>query len=233
MSVSKALKAASVRPSGSAPSGRRQGRSERTRQKIKDATIRLLDTRTYSDLAISDICREAGIATGGFYFHFERKADLIEEILREHNESFWSALMNALEYRDLYSAVFGASSALVRAYHDSPGLVRCFNQLAMIDRTYVKLWENAATAWTAKLDLLLAEQVRPKPGEARPDTYGLLSFADLFLFGIFIERNAPLVASAGSLEEIAENLAVLWFRALTGHSPAESRLALPRRHLGV
>ncbi|MEI9992944.1 MAG: TetR/AcrR family transcriptional regulator, partial [Rhizomicrobium sp.] len=212
--------------------GRRQGRSERTRRKIKAATIALLNSQNYFDMTITDICRGAGVATGGFYFHYDKKADLIEEVVREHNASFWAALMTALDYRDLYSAIFAASTALVRAYYDSPGLVRCFNQLAMIDRVYVKLWDDAATVWAARLDDMAAAGAatgRPEGASA----YGLLSFADLFLFELFIEKEPGLVASAGGTDEVTENLAVLWYRALTGRSPVPARLALPNRNVGV
>lgn len=212
------------------PVGRRQSRSERTRQKIKDAAISLLDDQNYFDLTISDICREAGVATGGFYFHYEKKADLIEELVREHNTSFWSALMISLDYRDLYSAVFAASTALVDAYFESPGLVRCFNQLAMVDRTFVKLWEHHATEWASRLDVM----IDPVPGDIHEtNAYRLLAFADLLLFDLCIEKEPALVAAAGSVEEVRENLAVLWYRALVGKSPPAGRLALPNRKLNV
>ena len=213
---------------------RRQGRSERTRQKIKEAVIGLLNEQNYFDLTITEICQSAGIATGGFYFHYEKKADLIDEVLREHNAHFWSVLMAALDYRDPFSAVYHASAALVHAFHDSPGLVRCFNQLAMIDKSYVRLWESAATNWAAQLaDMLAASGEMRDGGHRKANVYGLLSFADLLLFGLYIERDPALVAAAGPADEVIQNLAVLWFRALTGHSPPAARLAYANRGLGI
>jgi AcrR family transcriptional regulator len=231
MSEKNAFKSAPKRVS--APSAvRRQSRSERTRQNIKEATVSLLNDQNYFDLTITEICQRAGVATGGFYFHYEKKADLIGELLREHNKSFWCALMTSLDYRDLYSAVFAASTALVKAYFESPGLVRCFNQLAMTDRVYVKLWEDAATAWASRLAELI------EPGGAQRDirgtnAYGLLAFADLLLFDLWIEREPSLIAAAGAVDEVTENLAVLWYRGLTGQSPDAGRLALPNRKLSV
>jgi AcrR family transcriptional regulator len=213
---------------------RRQSRSERTRQKIKEAVIALLNEQNYFDLTITEICQTAGIATGGFYFHYEKKADLIDEMLREHNANFWSVLMAALDYRDPFSAIHHASTALVRAFHDSPGLVRCFNQLAMIDRSYVRLWETAATNWAAQLATMLGSSGEVRRGAVhKSNVYGLLSFADLLLFGLYIERDPALVAAAGPADEVIENLAVLWFRALTGHSPPAARLAYANRGQGV
>jgi AcrR family transcriptional regulator len=231
MSAEKALEFGQKRNGGPA-TGRRQSRSERTRQKIKSATIDLLNDQNYFDLTITDICRGAGVATGGFYFHYDKKADLIEEIVQEHNTNFWSSLMTALDYRDLYSAVFSASAALVREYFESPGLVRCFNQLAMIDRVYVKLWEESAMVWASRLTEMLEAGGTPRDARVS-NAYGLLAFADLLLFDLCIEKEPMLIAAAGTTDEVAENLAVLWFRALTGTSPPPGRLALPSRKLSV
>lgn len=231
MSPKNAVKPASKQNSGT-PAGRRQSRSERTRQNIKSATVALLNDRNYFDLTITEICRRAGVATGGFYFHYEKKADLIGELVQEHNKNFWSLLMTSLNYRDLYSAVFAASTALVKAYFESPGLVRCFNQLAMTDRAYVKLWEDSAMEWASRL----AEMLEPGRGQhdiRGSNAYGLLAFADLLLFDLCIEKEPALVRAAGAVEEVTENLAVLWYRALTGQSPSPGRLALPNRKLGV
>lgn len=213
---------------------RRQGRSERTRGKIKEAVIRLLNDQNYFDLTITDICKAAAVATGGFYFHYEKKADLIDEVLREHSTNFWSALNTALDYRDPYSAIYQACANLVRAFRDWPGLVRCFNQMAMIDRNYVRIWESAASVWSRRLSAMLVEAGEAPAGEGgEARSYALLAFVDQLLFELYIERDPVLVAAAGSADEFTENLAVLWYRALIGRSPPPGRLAFASRGRGI
>jgi AcrR family transcriptional regulator len=228
-------------PTAAAPSaamgdrggGRKQQRGERTRLKIKQALISLLNEQDFFELTIADICKAAPVATGGFYFHYPKKADLIHEVIQEHSAEFWTALDAALHYLDPYSALFHATTALVRAYGDAPGLVRCFNQLAMTDRTYVEIWETAATKWIARL----VEKL--KLGDADPalldeaNAYGLLGFVDLLLFKIYIERDPALVETAGGVDEVIENVAVLWHRALVGRSPPAARLTFAVRERGV
>jgi AcrR family transcriptional regulator len=214
--------------------GRKQQRGERTRLKIKQALISLLNEQDFFELTIADICGAAQVATGGFYFHYPKKADLIFEVIQEHSAEFWAALDAALHYLDPYSAIFHATTALVRAYGDAPGLVRCFNQLAMTDRAYVDIWESAAAGWVARL----VEKLKLS-GEADPsllneaNAYGLLSFVDLLLFKIYIERDPLLVESAGGVDEVIENVAVLWHRALVGRSPPAARLTFAVRGRGV
>jgi AcrR family transcriptional regulator len=213
---------------------RRQRRGERTRLKIKQALISQLNEQDYFDLTITDICRVAQVATGGFYFHYAKKADLLDEVIREHSAAFWAALDAALHYLDPYSALFHATTALVRAYRDAPGLVRCFNQLAMADRTYVDLWETAAANWVSRLvDMLKAAAKGDEAALNEANAYSLLSFVDLLLFKIYIERDPGLVDCAGGVDEVIENVAVLWHRALIGRSPPDGRLTFATQNKGV
>jgi AcrR family transcriptional regulator len=220
---------------GPAPKGRpRQQRSERTRLKIKAALITLLNEQDYFDLTITDICRAAHVAIGGFYFHYAKKADLLDEVIREHSAAFWGALDAAQHYQDAYSALFHASTALVRAYRDAPGLVRCFNQLAMSDRAYVELWEQAASRWVS---LLVGRLRQAGQGDGslltEANAYGLLSFVDLLLFKIYIERDPALVEASGGVDAVIENVAVLWHRGLIGCSPQAARLTYAAQGQGV
>jgi AcrR family transcriptional regulator len=214
-----------------APKRAKQPRSERTRLKIKEALKALLNDQDYFDLTITDICRSAGVATGGFYFHYAKKADLLSELIGEHNATFWARLDAALHYQDSYSALFHATTALVHAYLDAPGLVRCFNQLAMTDRIYVDMWDVAARQWVQRLVAKLSAGDGAAISEAA--AYEALSFVDLMLFKIYIERDPVLVASAGDTDEVIENIAVLWRRALIGASPPPARLAYPAQGRGV
>jgi AcrR family transcriptional regulator len=211
----------------------RQKRGELTRLKIKAALTQLLDGQDYFDLTITDICREAGVATGGFYFHYAKKADLLGEVISEHNATFWARLTGALHYRDPYSAIFYAATALVGAYLDAPGVVRCFNQLAMTDRVFVEMWDDAARDWVAGLVETLNLGVGGGSPISPEEGYSLLGFIDLLLFKTYIERDPLLVESAGDVEEVIENIAVLWYRGLVGASPPSARLAYPGRGLGV
>jgi AcrR family transcriptional regulator len=220
--------------SGGRSAGRKQQRGEQTRLKIKQTLIELLNDHDFFELTIADICQAAHVATGGFYFHYPKKADLIFEVIQEHSAEFWAMLDAALHYQDPYSALFHATTALARAYRDSPGLVRCFNQLAMTDRVFVEIWESAAALWVARLveKLKLSEAA-----DARllneVNAYGLLSFVDQLLFKIYIERDPLMARAAGGVDEIIESIATLWHRGLVGRSPPAARLTFAVRGRGV
>ena len=58
---------------------RRVRKKLETRRKIFDAAMKLMSERSYSDVAISEICAEADVAIATFYLHFPTKASLIAE----------------------------------------------------------------------------------------------------------------------------------------------------------
>ncbi len=54
----------------------------RTRERILEATLELLQTGTHSATRISDIAKKAGISRQGLYLHFSNRAELLIEATR-------------------------------------------------------------------------------------------------------------------------------------------------------
>ncbi len=65
---------------------RRQARSVRTRAAIIDAALRSWAARGYAAVTVDEICADAGVAKGAFYFHFRSKAELLIEVATPHAE---------------------------------------------------------------------------------------------------------------------------------------------------
>lgn len=61
-----------------------QIRAEETRSRILEAAQNCFSRKGYDAASVSDICREAGITKGAFYYHFETKQALFLELLK-----FW------------------------------------------------------------------------------------------------------------------------------------------------
>jgi len=54
----------------------RQGRAHRTRQTLRDTAARLWTERGYDAVAVSEICDQAGVSKGTFFYYFPTKKDL-------------------------------------------------------------------------------------------------------------------------------------------------------------
>lgn len=57
-----------------------QERSRITRQNLMQAAERLWRTKGFDETTVSDVCEEAGVAKGTFYFYFPHKEDLLLEL---------------------------------------------------------------------------------------------------------------------------------------------------------
>lgn len=56
---------------------KRQEQAEATKEKIKQTTMKLLETKSFSDLSVEDITKASGVAKGTFYHYFKKKEDII------------------------------------------------------------------------------------------------------------------------------------------------------------
>lgn len=71
-------------PDGVRPRSRgRQDRSRRTRDRLIATATGLFVDRGIEEVTVDDICLEAGVAKGTFYFHFPAKADLLVATFHE------------------------------------------------------------------------------------------------------------------------------------------------------
>lgn len=64
------------------PTEKTKARKAEMRQRIVDASLRIVSTGGFGALTVSGVAAEAGIATGAVYKHFESKAHLCAEVFR-------------------------------------------------------------------------------------------------------------------------------------------------------
>lgn len=208
-------------------------RGERTRERIRDSVERLLEEESQSELAISRICKTAEVAVGGFYFHYKNKEQVVAEIFSRHFARLWKDLAVAIHYKDLYQSVHYANDVLTRTVSQSPGLSRYYNQRAAADRSLVTMWEDSLTDWAEKLADKLAQN--PLINVSVPsviffEIFTLFNYSDSLLSQVFVEKDEKLSGFASNPAKLTEFLAVIWFRALTGHDPDPNRLAFLTNH---
>ena len=58
-----------------------------TRDKLLETATRLIWQSNYSSVGVNEICQQAAVTKGAFYYHFETKADLYVAASRHYWES--------------------------------------------------------------------------------------------------------------------------------------------------
>ncbi|MCL7382593.1 TetR/AcrR family transcriptional regulator [Streptomyces sp. 35G-GA-8] len=103
------------------------GRTSDAREKILTAAQSLIELRGYSALGVAEICKDAGVPKGSFYYFFESKEALALAVLDEHWEAqrdeWIRALQNDAEPLLRLRQLFEETAAGLRAGQQSCGTV--------------------------------------------------------------------------------------------------------------
>ena len=67
-------------------------RSQKTKQSIQAALIKLLEEKSFPKISVTDICREADINRNTFYSYYKRQSDVCDEILKLYFNRFSAAV---------------------------------------------------------------------------------------------------------------------------------------------
>jgi AcrR family transcriptional regulator len=121
-----------------APAGRRtRARLSRreSRQRIVTAATELVRERSYAELSVDAVMREAGLGRTIFYRHFDDLADLLMGTGREAIEALYQAQLSFVETRhdEPSAAVRAAFETAVAVYQRHGPLLRCISEAAAGD----------------------------------------------------------------------------------------------------
>jgi AcrR family transcriptional regulator len=136
-----------VQSTAEAPGGHRtQVRLSRqeSRRRIVTAAAELVRERSYADLSVDAVMREAGLGRTIFYRHFDDLADLLMGTSRDAIEGLFEAQLNLVRSHpdDPARAVHQAFEAAVAVYVRHGPLLRCLAEAAAGD-------EQIAAGYTA------------------------------------------------------------------------------------
>ena len=100
-------------PSGNGRSHTRHG--EERKQQLLDAAAVLFAQHGYGSTRIADICRQAGVAKGLFYWYFPTKAELFTELVRVMRRRLRRAQADAMDPdASALARIAGGTAASVR-----------------------------------------------------------------------------------------------------------------------
>lgn len=72
-----------------------------TKEHIEEVAVELFNSRGYENVSLREIASAAGTSLGNLTYHFPRKGDLLESIVSNPLEHYWSLLDNTLTGREL------------------------------------------------------------------------------------------------------------------------------------
>lgn len=202
-------------------------RGQATRQRLKDATARLLHTRSYHEIRLEDIARETGVRVSLFYHYFQSKADITHEVLSDLLDGFRGDVAGRPRGDDPLAAIHFANQRMVALYGANPGAMRCLLEVDEDLAPFAPMWRELTLGWNQRIAANIRRQFPEAFGseaEYLALAYALAGTADSFLFEYFVQKNPALLEAYPGEEDVARFLTTLWYRALYLANPPDDFL---------
>ena len=209
------------------PAAPQTQRGNQTRDRLKEAAIRVLERIGYRAMRLSDIAVEAGVNVSLLYHYFSGKADLTHEILVELLDRHRPHDAEVPATNDHFEAIMRANRVVVSTYARAPGLMRCLLHFDEEEAEFSVLYSKVSADWSLRIARDIA---RRYPGAEMPEeqrlliAYALGGMIDNFLFELYVDRNPAISSSFKSEEDVARFLAILWYRALYLANPPVEKM---------
>ena len=213
-----------------------QRKGERTRARIRLATVDLLNDLGYRNLKVSDVCRRARITPPVLYLYFDSKESLVEDVLREFLEQFVSRAESE-HAATPYQAMYAANLRWLRSARANAGLLRCLLQFSDETPAFARLFARSSHQWYLRIAQSIVRrfpQAAPEERQLQLIVHALGGMMDDLSRRLYTEQDpdlAMLVAAETPTDEsLATLLSALWYRALYGADPADAGVgvAAPR-----
>jgi AcrR family transcriptional regulator len=122
-------------------------RGARTRDALVAGARRVFERDGFLDARIVDIAKEAGVATGSFYTHFDSKEAAFAAVIGEvHEETLHPKLEVSPDRDDPVAVIEAAHRAYLEAYRRNAKLMALLEQVALIDDDFRALRRDRARA---------------------------------------------------------------------------------------
>ena len=208
-------------------------RGEKARARLMTAALVVLERDGYHKMRIADVTSEAGVAQGLFYHYFKDLKSLTAEVLTEFAQATRdpSEIEKDVEPGDWYSRIHAYNLVIVRSYAKRPGVMRCLLQLADEDPDFgAMLRDNyrEQLMWLVERMPGLFPDVKFKKNQALMVVYALAGIGEGLIREYFINRSEPLLAADLSVNQFAELMSTMFYRALFLEHPEEKRLKYTR-----
>ncbi|MDE8701788.1 TetR/AcrR family transcriptional regulator [Adlercreutzia equolifaciens] len=80
--------------------GKAEAKYLNTAKRMDAALLRLLDTKEFDQISVTEICGEAGVNRSTFYAHYANTAELLGEVKQNALEEFFSSFKHLAGSRD-------------------------------------------------------------------------------------------------------------------------------------
>jgi TetR/AcrR family transcriptional regulator, transcriptional repressor for nem operon len=192
---------------------------ERTRERLRIATVQVLNERGYEDMRTLTITEQAGLSEGLFYVYFKSKVDITLSILREFHLEFLELNTLSQPQASAFQVIQAANRRWVKVAFANPGLMRCIFQAGDEVPEFASLLSKINKEWYARV-LHSVQRRKSKMGNRK-------SMLPLYMLGGMMEELirklvvypdpeflAVVRENGADHDAIADAATMIWYRVL-------------------
>lgn len=210
-------------------------KSERTRYRLLEAIVGSLEQKTFHQLRIGDVSKRAGVAEGTFYLYFQSKNDAIRAVMEGFFGFSEQLMLKSARSLDAFESIYQTTYVFVRLYQANRGLMRCFRSLNESVPDMAEVGRSANAAWFGRVAHGIVQRCdsETKLEDALFMAYALGSMIEDFLFVRYLSPDPNVKRLARTSREIAEKLAVIWYRAVYLENPKRDALLAAKAMVNI
>jgi TetR/AcrR family transcriptional regulator, transcriptional repressor for nem operon len=192
---------------------------ERTRERLRIATLQVLNERGYEDMRTLTITEQAGLSEGLFYVYFKTKVDITLDLLDEFYNDFVAADMMTGPNAGPFDVIKIANRRWLNLAVANPGLMRCIFQAGNEVPEFAARISRANKDWYTRAFNAVARQ-KPNVGKSAMmlPLYMLGGMMDELARKLVIYPDPELVAvieeNGSNVDAAADAATVIWYRVL-------------------
>ena len=210
-------------------------KGDRTRIRLRIATIEVLDKVGYHRMRISDIVSAAGITSGSLYQYYTDKPHVTLAVLDEFGEFFATRQNIGFDgpARSHFEAIRRSNFRFFQLVEQNPGLMRCLLQVADDEPEFARRFYANSHRQNQRIAQGILKRLGAAPDRLPAITvvvYALGAMMDEIARRLLIQKDPELRGLVEAIdldtEALADVLASIWYRALYASDSAESEAAI-------
>jgi len=178
---------------------------------------------SYHGVTVDEICREAGISRGTFYFYFRDKRHLFVHLLTEEGSEFTTLARRQYPGKDEYSRIVAANAAYLYWMEGAAPLLAQMLSLALSDEEIRHQYETGRRRVEERIRRRLA--LAQDGGRLNQSDPALLASALVGMVESFAIRyftvESPIDVRHARFAEALRAISEAWYRAVYGRTPPE------------
>lgn len=195
-----------------------QDRGHRTRRKVLNAARTILVRRGYQSARVEEITKLARVGYGTFYKYFRNKQDVLEAVMEQvYGQLIEASFPAQVEAAHLEDQIRRGISSYLRIYYENREVLLSLQPASLLSariRTYLAAMRDRDIRWMVTELTKLSEQGWEIRGNLEVLSLALLQTVDSVAQDWITHRQHL------RLDEVAETVCEIWFRALVSSRPA-------------